>query len=102
MTQLRQMAVRIPGGVGAIIFRHFAEQELAFRIAAGAGHSRSRVDDHFPRRVDQSKLCERDEREQRRGRIAAGGGNEIGSGVKRPWPRRDAPYTTSSSRGFGL
>ena len=39
LTQLRQMAVRVPGGVGAIVLRNLAEQQIAFGIAAGARHT---------------------------------------------------------------
>ena len=43
--QLGQMAMRVANRVGTIILRDFAEQQLALRIASGAGDTRRRIDD---------------------------------------------------------
>src|SRR2546426_2649159 len=75
---LGEVAVRVPHRVGAVVRRHFAEQQLAAGIAAGAGDARGRVDHHFAGRVDEATPRQRDQRDERRGRVAPRIGDELG------------------------
>src|SRR5439155_967088 len=68
--QFGEMAMRVAHGVGAVVLRHFSEQQLALGMAARAGDARRRVDHDFARRVDEPALRQRDQRDERGGRVA--------------------------------
>ncbi len=76
--------MRVADGVGAVVLGHFSEQELAFGIAPRPGDTGGRIDDDFARGIDEPKLRQRDQRQQRRSRIAPRISDEVGVGELGP------------------
>ena len=76
--------MRVASGVRPIVLGHLAEQQLAPRVPSGAGDARRGVDHDLAPGIDQPAFGERDQGEQRRRRIAAGVGHELGRGDARP------------------
>jgi len=83
--QFGEMAVVVSHAVGPEVLGHFAEQQLPFGRAAGAGDARRGVDHHLARLVDQALLRQGQQGEQRRGRVAARVRNQLGA--QEPGPR---------------
>src|SRR5882762_2002045 len=75
--ELRQMAVLVPGPIGAEVFGDLTEQEVALERPARARDAGRGVDHHLPGLVDQARASEREEGEERRGRVAAGVRHEV-------------------------
>ena len=74
------MPVCVADRVRAEVFGDFSKQQLALGIAPRPSDAGRGVDEDFARLVDEAELRQRDQREERRGRITAGIGHEIGGG----------------------
>ena len=99
--QLGEVAVVVPHAVRPEVLGHLAEQQLPLGRAAGAGDARGGVDHHLARLVDQAVLRQWQQRQQRRGRVAARVRDQLGGREPGPRDLREAVHRLGGEPEIG-